>query len=87
MKVNVIHVLELNQAKKLKYLAVFLKMKALYSNSCIYDFRSAKCEKLNLSRPTLRKYVNCFIQLGWCRVHEGNLIFNKIETVGRAREG
>ena len=63
-------------------MAVFIKLKSLYKNSCVYGFsyRSLSA-KSGISINTLKKTIKFFLDKGWCRMHGFNLVFEKIYRV------
>jgi len=64
--------------KELKEYATFCYFKYLYRNGCIYNYTSTRlATKCKYSASFIRKMVKIFIDKGWCRMHESNLIFNK----------
>ena len=64
----------------LKEFAVFLYLKSLYSNSCIFNYtQSSLAAKSKLPLSSIKSNVKLFIDSGWCRMHRGNLIFNKVK--------
>lgn len=68
--------LEAHKAGHLDSYAYWLYFKHLFRNGCIYNYNILRlAHKSGLSRTTVRKYINLFIALGWCRMHHGNLIF------------
>lgn len=63
----------------LKHYAVFLKLKGLSRKSCIFSYTQEKLAATSgMSRSAIRKYVKFFLSNNWCRIHSGNLIFNKL---------
>jgi len=81
LDINVINLSTIAEANRLKEFATFLYLKSLYSNSCIFNYTQvglAKKSQLPISR--IKKSVKSFLDSGWCRIHKGNLIFNKIKT-------
>jgi hypothetical protein len=69
-------------------LAAFIKLKSIFRNSCYFDwsYRSIS-RKSGISTTTLRKCIPVFLEKGWCRVHCGNLVFNKISVVDSGGKG
>jgi hypothetical protein len=64
--------------KELKEYAAFCYFKYLFKNGCIYDYNSIKlATKCKYSPAFIRKNIKKFLDKGWCRMHSGNLIFNK----------
>lgn len=64
--------------KELKEYAAFCYFKYLFRNGCIYNYNSNKLStKCKYSPAFIRKNVKKFLDKGWCRMHSGNLIFNK----------
>ena len=64
--------------KELKEYAAFCYFKYLFRNGCIYNYNSNKlATKCKYSPAFIRKNVKKFLDKGWCRMHSGNLIFNK----------
>jgi hypothetical protein len=66
----------------MRELAVFMKLKSLYKNSCVYGFSYRTLSfKSGVSINTLKKTIKSFLDKKWCRMHNGNLVFNKIKDV------
>lgn len=67
---------------ELKQLAVFIKLKSLFSNGCIYNYSYNRLSYISgISINVLKQCINFFKQKGWCSVHGKNLVFNKINKV------
>lgn len=67
---------------EMRELAVFMKLKSLYKNSCVYGFSYRSLSfKSGVSINTLKKTIKSFLDKKWCRMHNGNLVFGKIKDV------
>jgi hypothetical protein len=95
MRINQLNIQEIGKDNDtLKLFAGFLYFKSLYSNSCCYNYseyklsgkRLADGSTVKLSKTAIRRYVNKFIELGWCRMHGNNLIFNSINSIGTQKK-
>lgn len=65
----------------LREYAVFLQLKHLYSNGCIYKYNINKLsQKSGLSRNSIKKYVAFFVSNGWVTMHGDNLCFISLES-------
>jgi Mn-dependent DtxR family transcriptional regulator len=66
----------------LKLLAVFLRLKSVYSNSCIYNVTDSKLAAiLKVSRQTANRLRNRLERLGWVKYHGGNLMLLKVTEI------
>jgi len=75
---------------KPKELAMWYMLKALYKkNTVIYNFSYASlAREVNISLPTLRKYIPVLLDMGWVRLKDGHMVissFNKV-TGSRRRD-
>lgn len=67
---------------EMRELAVFIKLKSLYKNSCVYGFSYRSLSfKSGVSINTLKKTIKSFLDKKWCHMHNGNLVFGKIKDV------
>lgn len=67
---------------ELKQLAVFIKLKSLFKNGCVYNCSYKRLSRISgISINVLKQCINFFKAKGWCRVHGKNLIFEKIKNV------
>lgn len=65
-------------------LAVFLKWKHHFNNSCFFDYNYSKIgRQLGESRYKVRRYVKYFLKTGMCRERNGNLIFQPINVISK----
>lgn len=66
----------------LKLLAVFLRLKSVYSNSCIYNVTDSKLAGiLKVSRQTANRLRNKLERLGWVKYHGNNLMLLKVTEI------
>jgi len=81
LDVNVINLSTIAEANRLKEFAVFIYLKSLYSNSCIFNYTQVGlAKKSGLPLSQIKKNVKSFLDSGWCRIHRGNLVFNKLKS-------
>lgn len=86
MKVSGILIDNINKEGKLKYLAVFIYMKSLNTNSCIYNYSQDRlAAELKLSKSSIRKYINYYLDNGWAKMIGKHLHFNKIRLIGKQK--
>lgn len=81
LDINIVNLESICESNRLKEFATFLYLKSLYSNSCVFNYTQvglARNSKLPLS--CIKKSVKSFLSSGWCRIHKGNLIFNKLRS-------
>lgn len=87
MKVNSILIEKLNNEGALSHLAMFIHIKGLYSNSCIYNYSQDRmAAKLKISKSSIRKYINFYLKEGWATIKHGNLCLGKIRKIGKQRK-
>lgn len=94
MRINQLNIKEIAKDDNLKSFAAFLYFKSLYSNSCCYNYSEYKLSgkrlidgtTVKLSKTAIRRWVNKFIDLGWCRMHDKNLIFNSLNSIGTQKK-
>ena len=85
--INSILVEEMIKEDHLTQLAVFIKLKSLFSNGCVYNHSYKRLSVVSgISINTLKKCINFFKEKGWCRVHGKNLVFNKIFNIDGNKE-
>lgn len=72
----------------LREIAVYVKLKSLFSNSCIYRATYANISKLSgVSVSVLKECIPFFKEKGWARMHDSNMILNKVFKLdGREKE-
>lgn len=84
MKVNGILIDNISKEDKLKHLAVFIHIKSLHPNSCIYNYSQDRlAAKLKLSKSSIRKYINYFLKNNWVVIKGKHLHFKKIRFIGK----
>jgi hypothetical protein len=68
-------------------LAVFLKLKLHFHNSVIYNYSTrtirSVSEKTGISISSVRKYINIFIDCGWCHLQGNNLILKSLIEIAK----
>jgi len=80
-------VVTLGESGLIKEYAHFLYLKSLYKNGCVFNFTHlGLSKKSRLSRAAIKKHIKLFLDLGWCRIHSGNLIFNKREIFDESKQ-
>ncbi len=78
MRITVANIEDLQTRGELKRLATFLFLKELYKNSCIFNYSiKSLAKKSGLSRHKVRQNINYFVENGWVRFHNKNLILCK----------
>lgn len=71
----------------LREVAVYVKLKSLFSNSCIYGATYKKLSKVSgISLSVLKECVPFFKEKGWIRVHSGNMVFVSNWNLDHKRE-
>ncbi len=76
MRTNINLIQLFSDSNILREYAVYLKLKHLFKNGCIYNYNiSLFAQKSNLSRNSIRRYIKFFIENKWCRMHKNNLTF------------
>lgn len=81
LDINIVNLSSIAEANRLKEFASFLYLKSLYSNSCVFNYTQVGLSKKSgLPLSNIKKCVKSFLSSGWCRVHKGNLVFNKIKS-------
>jgi hypothetical protein len=81
LNINAVNLKTMVDSGHLKDYATFLWLKGLYSNSCILNYTQKSLSiKSGISLSGVRRYVKLFLDKGWCRMHKGNLVFNKLKT-------
>lgn len=66
-----------------KEFAVWLNLKSIYRNGCFYKYSMRSLEKkTGFSNTLIKKYIKKFMDLGWCRLHSGNLSFVSLKRIG-----
>lgn len=82
MNVSFFLIKDMIEAKKLRYFVILLKMKSIYSSGCIHNYSPYKLSKtFNLSRNSIKKYVDWCLDNGFARMEENNLIFNPFRKI------
>jgi cell division protein YceG involved in septum cleavage len=68
--------------KCIRELAVLIKLKSIYVSGCVHNYSPYKLSKeSDLSRNTIKKYVNFYLELGYARMDGNNLVFNKFTKI------
>lgn len=68
--------------KCIRELAVLIKLKSIYVSGCVHNYSPYKLAKeSDLSRNTIKKYVNFYLELGYARMDGNNLIFTKFTKI------
>lgn len=66
----------------LRQYAVFLQLKHIHVNSCIYKYNVHRlAQKSGMSRNSINKYVKFFLDNGWCRMHGKNIVFISLKEL------
>lgn len=82
MNINQLLIKDLIEINKLRYFAVFIKFKGIYGSGCVHNYSPYKFSYIaKLSRNSVKKYIDYFIDNGWCRMEGKNLIFNKFKSI------
>jgi predicted transcriptional regulator len=77
MKVSIKAIELMRDRNLIREYATFLCFKSKLKKSCFYGYTHNKfSSELGLSKSSVRKYIGTFIELGWCRKHGKNLMFN-----------
>lgn len=62
--------------------ATFLLFKSRLKKSCAYNYTpETLAERFSLKKGMVNIYVKRFLERKWCRMHNGNLIFNPLSTM------
>jgi hypothetical protein len=86
LRVNRSHIQNLVADDRLREFAVFLLFKSKLKKSCAYEYSPSELSKKVPMKPgMIRKYVSTFLDLGWCRMHSGNLIFNNVRSTQKEK--
>jgi hypothetical protein len=84
MNISYFLIKQMNEDKCIRELAVLIKLKSIYVSGCVHNYSPYKLSKdCDLSRNTIKKYVNFYLELGYARMEGNNLIFTnfiKIES-------
>jgi len=81
LDVNIMNLKSIAEADRLKEFSMFLYLKSLYSNSCVFNYTQiGLAKKSGIPLSSVKRNVKSFLASGWCRIHRGNLIFNKIKS-------
>ena len=82
MRVNIELVNYAVENNSIKHLAVFMRLKSLFSNSCIYNYtHNSLSRKSGYSLSFIKKHMSFFKKNGWVREHNGNLVFIKLSDL------
>jgi len=66
----------------LRHYAVYLKLKAIHSNSVIYNYNiSILSQKSGLSRNSIRKYIKFYLDNNWCTLNNNHLSFISLDKL------
>lgn len=86
VSVNTVFLASMVPDDSIRHLAVFLRLKTVFANSCIFKASYANMSrKSGISASVLKKCIPEFIERGWCRRHAGNIVFNSLGTVDSDR--
>lgn len=82
MNINQLLIKELIEINKVRHLAVFISFKCIYGSGCVHNYSPSKFSHVTkLSRNSVKKYIDYFLENGWCRMEGNNLIFNKFKSI------
>ena len=82
MNVSYYLIQEFVKFKRLRYLTVLIKLKSIYSSGCVHNYTPFKLAKsCHLSRNSVKKYVQWFLDNGFARMEGNDLVFNKFKNI------
>lgn len=82
VSVNTFMLKSLQDEDRLKTLSVFIHLKSLYSNSCIFDATYANISrKSGISVSTLKRHIPYMVKYGWVYKVGNSLTFNRIKLI------
>jgi hypothetical protein len=68
--------------KNIRELAVLIKLKSIYVSGCVHNYSPFKLSKsANLSRNTVKKYIDFYLKNGYARMEDNNLIFTSLSKI------
>lgn len=70
--------------KALRYLTVLVKLKSIYSSGCVHNYSPSKLAKSShLSRNSVKKYIQWYLDNNYARMEGNDLVFNKFRNVNK----
>lgn len=82
MNVSYYLIREFVNLKKLRYLTVLIKLKSIYSSGCVHNYSPYKLSKsCHISRNSVKKYVEWYLDNGFARIEGNDLVFNKFTKI------
>lgn len=82
MNISYYLIKEFIEAKKLRYLTILIKLKSIYSSGCVHNYSPSKLAKSShLSRNSVKKYIQWYLDNKYARIDGNNLIFNKFTSL------
>lgn len=71
--------------KCIRELAVLIKLKSIYSSGCVHNYSPYKLSKsCDLSRNTIKKYVDFYLSLGYARMEGDSLVFTDFKKIDKS---
>jgi predicted transcriptional regulator len=68
--------------KRLRELAFLVKLKSLFVSGCIHNYSATRLANISgLSRNTVKKYINFFLDKGYAIIDDNHLFFVKMSKV------
>ncbi len=84
MKINTLLIEQCSDNGELNHLSVFVYLKGIYTNSCIYNYtQEGMIKKSKLSRAKIRNHIPFFLKEGWAFFDGNNLILAKISSIDK----
>lgn len=85
--INTVFLQSIVDEDKLTELAVFMKLKSLFSNSCIFNATYSNISrKSGISVSVLKRCIPTLKALGWVRMSGSNMVFEKMRVIDNTPE-
>ncbi|WP_298845709.1 hypothetical protein [uncultured Clostridium sp.] len=85
MNISYFLIKQMIEDKCIRELAVLIKLKSIYSSGCVHDYSPYKLSKsCDLSRNTVKKYVDFYLSLGYARMEGTSLVFADFKKIDKS---
>lgn len=82
MNISYFLIQQMIEDKNIRELCVLIKLKSIYVSGCVHNYSPFKLSKsCSMSRNTVKKYVNFYLNNGYARMEGKNLVFTKLSKI------
>jgi len=85
MNISYFLIKQMMEDKCIRELAVLIKLKSIYGSGCVHNYSPYKLSKsCDLSRNTVKKYIDFYLMLGYARMEGKDLVFVDFKKIDKS---